>query len=59
MTDGVCSCSSEPTQVEDALAVIKAHVEKLETSVVEATEEKTMARGKDRACQGRLGLTDR
>ena len=54
-----CSCSSGPAQVEDALAVIKAHLGKLEASFIGATEEKTRVEGQARACQERLGLAER
>lgn len=59
MTEGICSCSFEPAQVEDALAVIKAHLGKLEKSFMAATEEKTRVEGQARACQERLGLAER
>lgn len=46
-------------QVENALAVINAHLGKLEKSFMEATEEKTRVEGQARACQERLGLAER
>eukprot|EP00904_Undaria_pinnatifida_P003150 jgi/Undpi1/12836/HiC_scaffold_7.g02503.m1 len=46
-------------KVEDALAVIKAHLGKLEKSFMAATEEKTKVEGQARACQERLGLAER
>lgn len=46
-------------QVEDALAVINAHLGKLEKSFMEATEEKTRVEGQASACKERLGLAER
>ncbi|CAM9099296.1 unnamed protein product [Ectocarpus fasciculatus] len=46
-------------KVEDALAVINAHLGKLEKSFIEATEEKSRVEGQARACQERLGLAER
>lgn len=46
-------------KVEDALAVINAHLGTLEQSFMEATDEKTRVEGQARACQERLGLAER
>eukprot|EP00752_Nemacystus_decipiens_P011484 g10196.t1 len=46
-------------KVEDALAVINAHLGKLEKSFMEATEEKTRVEGQASACKERLGLAER